>query len=229
MAKSVDPGHPDRVPLSRERVIRGALEVADAGGIGSLTIRSLARELGVKPMSVYHHVANKEQILDGIVDLVFSEIELPSPGDDWRLQMRRRAISARAVLKRHPWAIGLLQSRTIPGPAALRHHDAVIGTLRTAGFSVEMTAHAYALLDSYMYGFAIQEAALPFKGLESVTEVTAPLPNPVPADQYPHLIELATQHLLRPTYRFGDEFEPGLTVILDALSQSIPGDISATP
>lgn len=229
MAKSVDPGHPDRVPLSRERVIRGALEVADAGGIGSLTIRSLARELGVKPMSVYHHVANKEQILDGIVDLVFSEIELPSPGDDWRLQMRRRAISARAVLKRHPWAIGLLQSRTIPGPAALRHHDAVIGTLRTAGFSVEMTAHAYALLDSYMYGFAIQEAALPFKGLESVTEVTAPLPHPVPADQYPHLIELATQHILRPTYRFGDEFEPGLTVILDALSQSIPGDISATP
>ena len=222
--KSVDPHRLERVPLSRERVMRGALEVADAGGIGSLTIRSLARELGVKPMSVYYHVANKEQILDGIVDLVFSEIELPSPGGDWRAEMRRRAISARAVLTRHPWAIGLLESRTIPGPAALRHHDAVIGTLRAAGFSVQMTAHAYALLDSYMYGFAVQEAALPFKGLEGVAEVTAPLPHPVPADEYPHLIEMATQHILKPTYRFGDEFEPGLTVILDALSQSITAD-----
>jgi AcrR family transcriptional regulator len=223
MARSV--AHtPQRVPLSRERVLRGALDLADAGGIGSLTIRSLARELGTKPMSVYHHVASKEQILDGIVDLVFSEIELPSPGGDWRAEIRRRAISARAVLKCHPWVIGLLQSRTIPGPAALRHHDAVIGTLRAAGFSVEMTAHAYALLDSYMYGFAIQEAALPFKGLEDVTAVAAPVPNPVPADEYPHLIELATRHILQPTYRFADEFEPGLTVILDALSRSIAAE-----
>ena len=100
----------------------------------------------------------------------------------------------------------------------------MIGTLRAAGFSVEMTAHAYALLDSYMYGFAVQEAALPFKGLDSVAEVTAPQPHPVPADEYPHLIEMATQHILQPTYRFGDEFEPGLTVILDALSQSITDD-----
>lgn len=224
MVKSVGARTPERVPLSRQRVLRGALDLADEGGIGSLTIRSLARELGVKPMAVYHHVANKEQILDGIVDLVFSEIELPAPGGNWRAEMRRRAISARAVLKCHPWAIGLLQSRTIPGPAALRHHDAVIGTLRAAGFSVQMTARAYALLDSYMYGFAIQEAALPFKGLEDVTEVTAPLPNPVPVDEYPHLIELATQHILKPTYRFGDEFEPGLTVILDALARSIVDD-----
>jgi AcrR family transcriptional regulator len=221
MVKSVGPLQKERVPLSRERVLRGALEVADAGGIGALTIRSLARELGAKPMAVYHHVANKEQILDGIVDLVFSEIDLPSPGGDWRAEMRRRAISARAVLTCHPWAIGLLQSRTIPGPAALRHHDSVIGTLRAAGFSVEMTAHAYALLDSYMYGFAIQEAALPFKGLEAVAEVTAPQAHPVPADEYPHLIEMATQHILKPTYVFGDEFEPGLAVILDALTQSI--------
>lgn len=217
--KSVGPRLPERVPLSRQRVLRGALDLADAGGIGSLTIRSLAHELGVKPMSVYHHVANKEQILDGIVDLVFGEIYLPSPIGDWRSEMRRRAISARAVLRRHSWAIGLLQSRTTPGPAALRHHDAVIGTLRVAGFSVEVTAHAYALLDSYMYGFAIQEAALPFKGLETIAEVAAS--QPVPADEYPHLIEMATKHILQPDYVFGDEFEPGLTVILDALSRSI--------
>lgn len=217
MVKSVGSGRGDRVPLSRGRVLRGALDLADAGGIDSLTIRSLAHELGVKPMSVYYHVANKEQILDGIVDLVFREIALPSPEGDWRSEMRRRAISARAVLKRHPWAIGLLQSRTIPGPATLRHHDAVIGTLRAAGFSVEMTAHAYALLDSYMYGFAVQEAALPFKGLDAVAE--AGEPQLVPADEYPHLIEMATQHILQPGYDFGDEFEPGLTVILDALAR----------
>ena len=115
----------------------GAVAVADAGGIGALTIRSLAVELGVKPMSVYHHVANKDEILDGIVDLVFSEIDLPSPGGEWRPEIRRRSVSARQVLKRHPWAIQLLQSRTHPGPATLRHHNAVIGTLRRAGFSVE--------------------------------------------------------------------------------------------
>ena len=129
MAQQVTTRAQDRAPLSRDRVLRGAMAVADAGGIGSLTIRSLAAELGVKPMSVYHHVANKDEIIDGIVDLVFSEIELPSPDGDWRAEMRRRAISARAVLRVHPWAIPLLQSRTNPGPATLRHHNAVIGAL----------------------------------------------------------------------------------------------------
>ena len=152
----------ERVRLSRERVLRGAVAVADARGIGSLTIRSLAQHLGVKPMSLYYYVAGKDEILDGIVDLVFSEIELPSLNGDWRSEMVRRAHSARRALRRHSWAIGLMESRKNPGPATLRHHDAVIGTLRGAGFSVEMTAHAYALLDSYIYGFALQEASLPF-------------------------------------------------------------------
>jgi AcrR family transcriptional regulator len=210
-----------RAPLSRERVLRGAVAVADAGGIGSLTIRSLARQLGVKPMSLYHHVANKEAILDGIVDAVFAEIELPTPGGDWRWEMRQRGISARRALSRHPWAIGLLESRTSPGPATLRHHDAVIGTLRAAGFSVEMTAHAYALIDSYTYGFALQEAALPFKDPDTVTEVADPMMQQFPADEYPHLVEMATEHILQPGYDFGDEFEFGLGVILDALTTSI--------
>ena len=161
----------ERAPLSRERVLRGAVAVADAAGIGALTMRSLARELGVKPMSLYYYVASKDEILDGIVDLVFSEIDLPSPGGDWRSQMRRRAVSARRALRRHPWAIGLMESRANPGPATLRHHDATLATLRAAGFSVAMTAHAYALLDSYIYGFALQEAALPFNP-ETVTEAT---------------------------------------------------------
>ena len=137
----VEPGG-RRPGLSRERVLRAAVAVADAGGITGLTIRSLAQELGVKPMSVYYHVANKDEILDGIVDIVFSEIELPTIGGDWRAEMRRRAHSARTALRHHRWAIGLLESRTAPGPATLRHHDAVLGTLLAAGFSREMTAHA---------------------------------------------------------------------------------------
>jgi AcrR family transcriptional regulator len=196
--------------------------VADASGIAALTMRSLASELGVKPMSLYHYVASKDEILDGIVDLVFSEIGLPAADGDWRAQMRRRANSARLALRRHPWAIGLMESRANPGPATLRHHDATLGTLRTAGFSVAMTAHAYALLDSYIYGFALQEAALPFRA-ETVTEATEAIMRQF-AGEYPYLTEIATERILQPGYDFGDEFEIGLTVILDALTRSIPGD-----
>jgi AcrR family transcriptional regulator len=211
-----------RVPLSRERVLRGAMAVADADGIGSLTIRSLAQHLGVKPMSVYHYVAGKDEILDGIVDLVFSEIDLPKVDGDWRSEMVQRATSAREVLRRHSWAIGLMESRKNPGPATLRHHDAVIGTLRGAGFSIEMTAHAYALIDSYVYGFALQEVSLPFQGPETVADVAEPMMQQFPADKYPHLVELATDYVLQPGYDFGNEFTFGLDVILGALSRSIP-------
>jgi AcrR family transcriptional regulator len=212
-----------RVPLSRERVLSGALEVADAGGITALTIRSLADKLGVKPMSVYHHVANKDEILDCIVDLVFSEIELPTAGGDWHTEMRRRAISARQALRRHPWAIQLLQSRTDPGPATLRHHNAIIGSLRGAGFSVQMTAHAFALIDSYVFGFALSEAALPIHGPETVAEVAGSMMRQFPTDAYPHLVEFSTEHILKPGYDFGAEFEFGLDLILDALTTTIPG------
>ena len=215
---------PGRTPLSRERVLLAALTVADAGGLQSLTIRSLAHELGVKPMSVYYHVANKGEIIDGIVDLVFSEIELPALDGDWRTEMRRRAVSARDVLHRHSWAIPLLQSRTHPGPATLRHHDAVIGSLRSAGFSVAMTAHAFALIDSYVFGFALSESALPINGPETVTEVAESMMQHVPADTYPHLVEFSTEHILKPGYDFGAEFDFGLTLILDALCGSAPYD-----
>ena len=187
-------------------------------------MRSLAGELGVKPMSLYHYVASKDEILDGIVDLVFSEIELPAAGGDWRSQMVRRAISARRALRRHPWAIGLMESRANPGAATLRHHDATLGTLRAAGFSVAMTAHAYALLDSYIYGFALQETSLPFKP-ETVSKAAEVIMQQFAGD-YPHLTEMATQHILRPGYDFGDEFEIGLNVILDALTRSIAGNAS---
>lgn len=213
--------HNNRPRLSRDRVLQGAVDVADAGGIASLTIRSLAAELGVKPMSVYHHVANKDAILDGVVDIVFSEIELPIVGGEWRKEMLRRAASAREALRRHPWAIGLLESRTNPGPATLKHHDAVIGTLRAAGFSVEMTAHAYALIDAYVYGFALSEASLPINGPDTTNEVAERMTEQFSAEDYPHLVEFAIEHVIKPGYDFGEEFEFGLGLVVDGLARAI--------
>jgi AcrR family transcriptional regulator len=222
MLQAAEAVRAERVPLTRERVLRGAVAVADAGGISGLTIRSLAKELGVKPMAVYHYVANKSEILDGIVDVVFTEIDLPPRDGDWQNQIRQGAASARGALRRHPWALGLLESRKTPGPATLRHHDTMIGTLRAAGFSVEATAHAYALIDSYVYGFALQEAALPFDGPETVADVAEPMIGDFDDGEYPHLMEMATDFILQPGYDFGDEFEIGLNVILDALTRSLP-------
>ncbi len=215
--------------LNRERVLSGAVAVADEGGIAALTIRSLAAELGVKPMSVYHHVANKEEILDGIVDLVFSEIDLPEIGGDWHVEMRKRASSARAAMRRHPWAIGLVETRTSPGPATLKHHDAVIGTLRKAGFSVKMTAHAFALIDAFVYGFALSEATLPLNGPETVSEVAEQMMAQHSPDDYPHLVEFTVEHVMRPGYDYGAEFEYGLDVVLDGLATSEAGRGDAIP
>src|SRR3954452_17615214 len=219
MAEPGNDGNGRRARLTRERVLRGALSVADARGLGSLTIRSLAQELGVKPMSVYHHVASKEEILDALVDIFFSDIRLPIPGREWRSELRGRADSARRVLARHRWAIWLLESRRRPGPANLRHHDTVIATLREAGFSAEMTAHAYALIDSYVYGFALQEAALPFQGPDSVGVVAESIMKRMAEGEYPHLVQMATSYYLRPGYDFGDEFGFGLDLILDGIER----------
>lgn len=213
-----------REPLNRERILRAALAVADAGGIGALTMRSLAQELGVKPMTVYYYVANKEEILDEIVDLVFAEMYLPAAGGDWRTEISERARSARRVLRRHPWATPLLESRRTPGPATLRHHDAVLGTLRLAGFSLEATAHAYALLDAFVYGHALQEASLPFEGPDSVHEIAGPVQERMAAGEYPHMTEMVTGYYLQPGYDFAEEFEFGLGLILDALSRLRLGD-----
>jgi AcrR family transcriptional regulator len=211
-----------REPLSRDRVLRAAMAVADEGGLPGLTIRSLAERLGAKPMSLYHHVANKDEILDGLVDLVFAEIELPEPTADWRAQMTRRARSAVEVLRRHPWSIGLLESRTSPGPATLRHHDATIAALRAGGFSIVQTAHAYAVLDAYTYGFAVQLSSLPFEGPDGAAGVAEPFMAAM-AGEYPHLAEFAEQHALRPGYDFADEFDFGLALVLDGLERMVEG------
>ncbi len=196
------------------------MALADQSGIESLTMRKLGAKLGVEAMSLYNHVANKDDLLDGMIDIVFSEIELPSSADHWKTAMRVRAISGREVLSRHPWATGLMDSRTSPGPATLRHHDTVIGTLRGAGFSIEMAAHAFSALDSYMYGFALQEASLPFEGAEQTAEVAQMILAQLPADEYPHLTEMTTEHVLRPGYDYADEFEFGLDLVLDGLEKA---------
>ena len=220
MARSSDPielAGVTRAALNRDRVLAGAVALADAVGLEGFTIRKLAGQLDVKPMTIYHHVANKEAIVDGMVDLVFGEIDLPPEALDWKPAVRRRAVSARAVLARHPWAPPLMESRTTPGPHTLRHHDAVIGCFRRGGFSIEMTAHAYALIDSYVYGFALQEAHLPATGGAELAELARQITAPVPEGAYPHLMELTAEHVLAPGYDFGAEFEFGLDLILAGL------------
>src|SRR5437879_1355197 len=148
------------VPLSKDRVLRAAVDLADRGGIEARSMRRLGQELGVEAMSLYNHVRNKEELLNGMIDIVFSEIDLPAADADWSTAMRRRAISARQALKRHPWAIGLMESRAQPGPATLRHHDSVLRNLREGGMSIETAAHAYSLLDSYIYGFTLDRKSV---------------------------------------------------------------------
>jgi AcrR family transcriptional regulator len=207
-----------RPPLTRDRVVAAAVALADGAGIGDVTMRKLAGACGVEPMSLYHHVANKEDVLDAMVDDVFAEMELPDPALAWRDALARRAESARSVLVRHPWAIALLDSRTSPGPATLEHHDRTIEVLRRAGFSLDMVGHAIALLDAYVYGFAMQQVALPFDDGPGAAEVADAIVAALPKDAYPHLTEMATQHVQRPGYDFADEFAWGLEVILDGIA-----------
>ncbi len=209
-----------RTRLSRERVLRAAIAHADTGGFEALSMRKLAEELEVAPMALYRHVANKDDLIDGMVDVVFSEIELPAVGVDWRPAMRQRAISVRDALSRHRWAIGLMESRRHPGPANLRHHDAVLGSLRAGGFDIAMAAHAYSLLDSYIYGFALTKMNLPFETTEEVAEVAESMLTPFPMNEYPNLLEILTDHVMKPGYDYGDEFEYGLDLILDGLANA---------
>jgi AcrR family transcriptional regulator len=218
MSIQADPSAKTRIPLSRERVIRAAIALADASGIESLSMRKLGQELGVEAMSLYNHVANKDDILDGIVDMVFGEIALPSLGADWKPAMRRRAISAHEALLRHPWAPSLMQSRTSPGPATLRHHDSVLGSLRNAGFTLVMSAHAVSLIDGYVYGFALQQINIPLQSREQVAEVGESILRQM-AGEYPHLAEMITKHAMLPGYDYAHEFEFGLDLILDGLER----------
>jgi AcrR family transcriptional regulator len=206
--------------LTRDRVLQAAIAHADTGGLEALTMRTLAEVLGVAPMALYRHVANKDDLIDAMVDVVFTEIGVPAGGGHWRASMRRRAIAVREALTRHPWAVGLLESRRTPGPANLRHHDAVIGRLRAAGFDVKETAHAYSVLDSYIYGFALTKANLPFETSQQIGDVAVAMLDPFPVNEYPNLVEFLSEHVMKPGYDYETEFEYGLDMLLDALEQS---------
>jgi AcrR family transcriptional regulator len=205
--------------LSRERVLHAAIAHADEGGLEAVTMRKVAEELGVAPMALYRHVANRDDLVDGMVDIVFSEIELPAAGADWKTAMRERAISVRDAMLRHRWAIGLMESRTNPGPANLRHHNAVIGSLRAAGFAMAMAAHAYSLLDSYIYGFALTKMNLPFETTTDIAEMAESMLEPFPVGEYPNLAAFISEHAMKPGYDYANEFEYGLDVILDGLDR----------
>ena len=220
MTTPASPAPKARTPLNRERVLDIAMRFADEIGIGSLTMRKLGEAAGVEAMSLYNHVANKDDLLDGMINLVLGEIELPTPSDPWKPAMRNRAISMRSVLTRHPWAISIINTRTSPGPATLRHHDAVIGCLRDGGFSIALTAHAFAALDSYIYGFVLQGQTLPIGTDDENAELVHAMMAQFPAEAYPRLAEFTFEHILRPGYSFAVEFEFGLDLLLDGLERA---------
>jgi hypothetical protein len=172
-------------------------------------------------MALYRHVANKDDMVDGIVDLVYAEMDLPPIGPDWKTAMRVRAISLRDALLRHRWAIGLMESRTNPGPANLQHHDAVIGSLRAGGFDMASVAHAYSLLDAYIYGFALTKMNLPFESTDDIVEMSQTMLQPFPINAYPNLADFLTEHAMKPGYDFADEFEYGLDLTLDAIEKTV--------
>jgi len=217
-----------RSPLSRERVLEAAVALADRAGLGALTMRRLGQELGVEAMSLYKHVANKDEVLDGLAELVLAEFELPTDDVGWREAMHRRASSARTALARHPWAPALI-SRSGPLPLLLRDHDAVIGSLRRAGFALDLAALAFSLLDSYVYGFAVQEASLPFDTPDELTDLTGSILGGLPAGEYPHLAEMGAGLMMRPEYDHGAQFGYGLELILDGLERRLGQSFEGRP
>lgn len=207
-----------RTPLNRDRVLEAAVEIADEQGVGAVTMRAVAAKLGVEAMSLYNHVANKDDILDGMIDVVITEIDLPADVDDWREAMRRRAISAHEVFGRHPWVPVLLDSRDSSGPAGLRYFDWVLGTLARAGFSMDDAAHVFSLFDSYIYGFGIQEFNFAADGDMSPEERAEAILAYIPAEQYPYLHRMASR-AMQTGYDAEADFRFGLEIILDGLGR----------
>ena len=207
-----------RPRLNKDRIVEGALLLADDVGMDAFTIRRLASALSVGPMTIYHYFPNKEAIIDAMVDAVYEQIVLPPTDKEWTHAIRLRCVSAREVLNRHPWAPPYMMSRTSPGPATLRHHDALLDCLRRGGLSLQMTAHAYAILDSFLHGFALEEASLPSGGDEDVQMTAEDMTAAFDAKRYPRLFEFATEHVMQPGYGFDSSFEFGLDLIIDGLS-----------
>ncbi len=214
---------PARALLTRERVLRAALAMADESGIESLSMRLLGRRLGVEAMSLYNHVANKDDILDGIVDLVVEEIAIPSAATDWRYAMKERAASARLAFNNHPWASALMDSRVSSGPARLRYFDTMIGTLLGAGFSLELAAQAFSVLDCYIYGFARQRLNMGSGDENQNKKRAEALRGVMPDDVYPYLAQMA-ELTMKKGYDEEADFEFGLNLILDGLETILESD-----
>ncbi len=206
-----------RARLSRERVLRAAIALADQSGIEALTMRGLGRDLGVEAMSLYNHVANKDDLLDGMVDLVLGDIDVPPTGTHWKTAMRQRAISAHEVLLAHPWAALQIMSRYNIGPGMTRYLDATLGRLREGGFSVDGALDAWNALDSHLYGFTLQELNLPFEA-EDAPKVSADVLAQLSAEQFPHVAEVIGQ-IMQTGRR--EEFTFGLDLILDGLELTL--------
>jgi AcrR family transcriptional regulator len=219
MATQPLPQPEPRIPLSRERVLRAAIALADQGGLESLSMRKLGQELGVEAMSLYHHVANKDDLLDGIVDAVTSEIEVPSEGYDWKEAIRRTAISSHDVFVRHRWSCSLMMRRARVSPDRMRWMEAVLRTFREAGFSADMTHHAYHAIDSHITGFTLWQVSMPFETKEELVDMAEGFLKEIPVDQYPYVIEHAEQHLAPSSPDGKTEFEFGLDLILDGLER----------
>ena len=213
------PSPESRVPLTRERVLGAAVLLADEDGIESLSMRKLGLRLGVEAMSLYNHVASKDDLLDGMVDLAVSEIDLPSGAIGWKEAMRGRAISAQAVFSRHPWASGLIDSRESSGPARLRYLDWVVGTLRRGGFTLEMAARAFSVLDSFIYGFARQQLNMAAGPDSEPEESTEAFLRAIPADEYPYLREMVVDYAMVSNHDERADFEFGLDLVLGGLER----------
>jgi AcrR family transcriptional regulator len=209
------------IALTKEMIVEHAVELTDKIGSDALTMRKLADAIGTAPMTIYYYVSSKDLLIDEMVERVFSEIEIPPMDQDWKPALRSRCQSARRVLNRHFWAAPLMESRSSPGPANLRHHDAVIGCLRRGGFSIGLAAHAYAVLDSYVYGFAFEETNLPEANRDEFAPAVETIARHIDAKAYPYLVEMAREHVLRPGYAFGSSFDFGLDLILDGLEQAL--------
>jgi AcrR family transcriptional regulator len=218
VATEPDPTSGPRVPLSRDRVLRTAVRLADEGGLESLSMRKLGQELGVQAMSLYNHVAGKDDLRDAIVELVLAEIEIPSGGDDWKESIRRSAISAHDVLVRHSWAAALLHTASV-SEARLQWMEGILKTLRKAGFSADLTHHAYHALDSHITGFTLWQVSFPFQTREEFVAMAETVLPEIPPDVYPYLVEHAEQHLAEPDPEEKSEFEFGLDLILDGLER----------
>lgn len=210
---------PRRPALTRDRIIGAAVRVADRGGRDQVSMRNVGKELGVEAMSLYHHLAGKDALLDGLADWVFTQIQLPDPQEPWRQAMINRAASARRALAQHPWALGLIESRRSPGPALLRHHETVLACLRHNGFSVVLASHAFSVVDAYVYGFVLTELNLPFDAGENAEEFVAGIRQAVPAEEYPCLVEMFTEQVVGKDYAYADEFGFGLDLIVDSLER----------